>query len=477
VEEAMNTAKMLQKRLAATPKQSLPQVCSEVLGFLTVQKDNGAPFLTGELSRLIAESHRLEGQYDNTHPIVVKNQAEIRQTIEKVTLELQNFIEELKQRETEQQTQISALSQKIHALPSEELNLSELTRLQQIKADIYARLLDKFYQSSVSDVTEIPDFYVMDYAAPPMPPPSGLDRKVLLMCFFFTLFVLFGPMVAVDFLSKTVRTEVELKKLLGVDILESIPRITLKKGASGRSPSNGLSNTLIINEENFAEDYVKELFRLLRTKIMFRLHGSAAARAIVISSLESNVGKSTIASNIAIAMAQQNLKTVLVDGDLRLGTIHHLFNLEKSPGLSEFLNNDRTDKPVPISIHHPGAIPNLSVITSGEYLANAGELVASDRMRSLIRTLTGKYDMVIFDSPPISIVADALTVDALFSHYLLVVRAGRTNVVDLREKIAEHAQLKSKLMGVVLNFASIDRKMHYYKQSKYYFQGQQKTGA
>ncbi len=146
-------------------------------------------------------------------------------------------------------------------------------------------------------------------------------------------------------------------------------------------------------------------------------------------------------------MAQQNLKTVIIDGDLRLGTIHRFFNIDKSPGAWEFLTgDDQTGNNVtPLSIHHLSAIPMLSVISSGENWKNATELIASDRLRSLIKTLAGKNYVVIFDSPPIGIVADALSINRFFSHYLLVIRAAQTNVLDPKGKTRRSppAQLKA----------------------------------
>jgi capsular exopolysaccharide synthesis family protein len=478
VDESMNSARMLQEKLAGTAKQNLPEVCSEILVFLSAQKNNAAPFLATELSRLTEETRRLESAFDNNHPNVLKNQTEINQIIEKVTSELQNFIEDRKQRQTQQQAQIRALSSKIQALPSEELNLAELSRLQQIKADIYTKLLDKYYQASVSDDSDIPDFYVMDYASPPIPPLPKLDPKVLGLCLFIAVMLIFGPMIAVDLASKTVRTEKELKKILNIDILESIPKITLKRRSRKIIAVNGLSDKLIVNGVRFKHNYVNELFRLLRTKILLRFPGGGPEKTIVITSLESNVGKSLIASNIAIAMAQQNLKTVLIDGDLRVGTIHRFFNISRSPGLSEFLATDPAGKDsFSDVILQATTIPNLSAIPCGNPAANASELIASERLRDLITMLIEKHDVVILDAPPIGIVADALSVIGFFSHYLLAIRAGQTRIVDLKEKIAENSQLRSKLMGVVLNFAAIDRKKSYYQQSKYYFKTQPKVST
>ena len=78
------------------------------------------------------------------------------------------------------------------------------------------------------------------------------------------------------------------------------------------------------------------------------------------------------------------------------------------------------------------------------------------------------YDFIVFDSPPIGPATDALTIVDDFAYYLFVVRAGKTNVVDLKKKIEEYPQIKAKLLGLVLNFASIDTRLRYYKYSKYY---------
>jgi polysaccharide biosynthesis transport protein len=295
----------------------------------------------------------------------------------------------------------------------------------------------------------------------------------LSICIMICLMFVLGPIIIYDLITKTVRTEFDLKKILTFPVLECIPPISrpAKEQATfwdGKT-SGQLGKNLIIHEFKPKQEYIKELFRSLRTKMLLRLQANAD-KSILITSLEAGAGKSTITSNIAIALAQQNIKTIIIDSDLRLGTIHQLFNIQKSPGLSEFLASVpyAITKENVMAIVRPTVVPNLSIVPSGRYASNAAELLSSERFRQVKSHLSDKYDVILCDSPPLGVAADAMSISDSFEHFLIVVRAGKTNVVDLKKKITEYSQLSSKLLGIVLNFAAADSKLKYYKYSKYY---------
>ena len=219
----------------------------------------------------------------------------------------------------------------------------------------------------------------------------------------------------------------------------------------------------------FTSDFVNELFRSLRTKIMLGLHESPD-NSLAVTSLDIGAGKSTIAANIAITLAQNGTRTILVDGDMRRGVLHNSFVLPKSPGLSDFLvtREDVSWENVQ-SVVQQTHVPNLLVISSGKNVANASELLMTQRFRTMKEELAGHFEMIIMDFPPLGAVTDAVVVHELFSRYLLVARAGATNIPDLNAKIEEFPPVKKKLLGVVLNEAIVDRKMSYYKHSHYQY--------
>jgi len=143
-------------------------------------------------------------------------------------------------------------------------------------------------------------------------------------------------------------------------------------------------------------------------------------KSLVITSLEKGEGKSTMAANLALSLCQQNQRVLLIDGDLRRGTLHGFFGLEQSPGLSEFLSSgEPNDLPVQGTLIRHTYLPNLYVITSGKANFNSSELLSSPKFAKIKEALSKKFDMIIFDAPPLGAVADAIVVNNLFGDILL----------------------------------------------------------
>ncbi len=240
-----------------------------------------------------------------------------------------------------------------------------------------------------------------------------------------------------------------------------------KKKRSSKSADNELLSDKLITSE-YRYEYIKELFRSLRTKILMGLYNTPD-KSLVVTSLEAKSGKTTIASNIAISIAQQDKKTILIDGDLKRGSVHSLFEMEKAPGFSEFLRGEEMLSAESIySLIHETHVPNLYVIPAGEYVTNSAELLTSKRFELLKQLLSQQFEVIILDTPPLGALTDAVVVHELFFRYIIIVKAGVTNVVDLKKKLREFPMLEKKILGLVLNYAILDKIRDYYKKSKYY---------
>jgi protein-tyrosine kinase len=220
---------------------------------------------------------------------------------------------------------------------------------------------------------------------------------------------------------------------------------------------------------DFSPDFTNELFRSLRTKIMLRLYEQPKKR-IMITSYDMSEGKSLISANLAITMAQQKIPTVLIDGDIRRGVQHNSFVLQKKPGLSSFLfTEEPVTEAVVEELLQKTHIPNLSLISSGPNVPNPSELLGHPKLEQLLDHLGRRFDVIIFDTPPIGVAADAAQVCTQFDATVVIVKAGSTNVVDLRKKIDSFPLLKKNIIGLVLNMALFDRSMKKYKYSSYYY--------
>jgi uncharacterized protein involved in exopolysaccharide biosynthesis len=177
-----------------------------------------------DLNRNLAELRILENTYMATHPLVLEKKAEVERLLQKVFHELQSFIIKLEEEYLQNSFKISNISEKLQSLPNKEMQMAEMQRQQQVAAEIYAAASEKFNQAKVAETIEMADVYIMDYAVPPIPPPVDVV-KIFALCMLLGIFVSFGPMIFFDMVSKTVRTEFELRRMTVMTVFESIPEI------------------------------------------------------------------------------------------------------------------------------------------------------------------------------------------------------------------------------------------------------------
>jgi len=208
---------------------------------------------------------------------------------------------------------------------------------------------------------------------------------------------------------------------------------------------------------NSPKDPVAEQYRTIRTNIQFS-GADQDIKSLILTSSGTAEGKSTTASNLAAVYAQQGLKVLLIDADLRKPTVHYTFRLENHTGLTNVLTRQST---LGQSVQET-EVRDLYVLTSGPIPPNPSELLASHQMEELLKEMKQQFDMVIFDTPPILAVADAQILANQVDASILVVSSGKTEKeAALKAKeLLVHA--KSKLLGAVLNNRKADSGNYYY---------------
>lgn len=201
-------------------------------------------------------------------------------------------------------------------------------------------------------------------------------------------------------------------------------------------------------KSSFAEQY-----RKIRTNIEFSKAGGGL-KAIMVTSSGSNEGKSTTAANLAVVMAQQGRKVLLIDADMRTPSMHYTFHLPNRDGLTTLLTkNSRFE-----DIAQQSGIGNLSILTSGPVPPNPADLLSSSEMAGFVNRFRNLFDVIIIDSPPILDVADAQVLANLCDGILLVVRSGSTEVDDARKAAECLSEAKARILGVVLNDLKVTKK-------------------
>ena len=192
-----------------------------------------------------------------------------------------------------------------------------------------------------------------------------------------------------------------------------------------------------------------EQFRLLKNNILFPEKGTPP-KSIMITSFSPCEGKSFVAANLAISIAQNiDEYVLLLDCDLRSPSIHPMFGLKDGPGLSEYLSEG-----IPLSsLLVKTFLDKLTILTAGEIPANPSELLSSDRMKKLIHEIRSRYSdrYIIFDTPPPHLTSETNAISRQVDGIVIVIQQGKTRKKEVLDLIDIYG--KEKILGVVCNFA------------------------
>jgi capsular exopolysaccharide synthesis family protein len=198
---------------------------------------------------------------------------------------------------------------------------------------------------------------------------------------------------------------------------------------------------------------------MLRTSVTFANLGQKA-QVIVVTSAMPGDGKSTSSANLAMTLAQQGVRTLLVDADLRKGVLHEILGVPREPGLAQLLIGSIPVDEVVIDVPSGKGTEVLHFLPGGAYPPNPAELLGSDLMRDLIAQLRVGYEMVIIDAPPLNLVTDASVLGTVADATILVARAGVTEKRALSHAASQLGHLHARISGVVLNDLDVKRSGH-----------------
>jgi protein-tyrosine kinase len=204
-----------------------------------------------------------------------------------------------------------------------------------------------------------------------------------------------------------------------------------------------------------------EAYRTLRVNIEFMLQGQKF-RNIVITSPSQGEGKSTTAANLAVVSAQSGWRVCLVEADFRRPTLHSAFGLPNHGGLARALTEELPLNTVAV----PTDVPGLEVVVAGDFDPGQADLFSSHRIQQVRQDLESHYDLVIWDTPPVILIADAMNLAAQSDGVILVVRSGAIPSSVLRRAAQQIVQVKGKILGVFLN--GIDLRRTDEEFSRYY---------
>lgn len=207
---------------------------------------------------------------------------------------------------------------------------------------------------------------------------------------------------------------------------------------------------------------ISEAYRSLRTNVQFA-NLDNNMKTILVTSATPGEGKTSTLINLAVAMAQNGQKVMVIDCDMRKPRIHKTLEISNNSGLAEYLMKGDA---ISSFIHKIESL-NIDVMTSGKIPGNPSELLHSNAMKEMVESVKGKYDYVFFDSPPVVPVTDAVVMSSYIEGAILVVESGRAEI-DMVKKAKESLIASGiEILGVVLNKIPMDDPKAY--QSYYYY--------
>lgn len=361
---------------------------------------------------------------------------------------------------------------KLEDLPVKVLELARLERRRKVDEENFIFLIQKLEEIKIQEAGQSKNVRIIDEAIEPLSPVKPKKKLNLMLGVLIGVGLGVGLAFLREYFDNTIKTHEDLERM-GFNILASIPQIQMdryekklerKLEKIGSVEGRKIESRLITHLD--PKSPVSESYRTLRTNLQFS-KVDRSLKTILVTSSGPKEGKSTTAANLAIALAQIGQKIVLVDADLRRPVIHSIFGIKKDEGVTNYLMDTiKYDQ-----ILKPTFNENLFIICSGILPPNPSELLASKSMEQLIEKLYKDFDVIIFDSPPVIAVTDAVILSTKVDGTILVVNSGHTNKDALSRCTTLLESVGTNPLGILLNGVNIEGmygSYYYYYYHHYY---------
>lgn len=425
--------------------------------------------------------------YTPTHPQVVELDAKILSVKQEMIKELEAKLRTMTDRENAIKESIGRFKERYITLPKAALELASLEREVKVNGDLYANLKQKHQEFLIRGAERIEEVSIIEPAVTPGSPKNAPNATINLMLSSL-IGVLLGFVLAFvrESMDTSIGTIEGVEEFLKVPVLGVIPREdrnaieqAMKKVFPETLDSESVELLSRLSPLFDLKGVVAEGYRSLKVNLQFACV-DRTVKSLAFASAGLGEGKTTTVINLAITIAQDGRRVLVVDADLRKPAVHSRLGLKREPGLSDVLVGAAQWQDVVQTapdlmlgklgfdqiLSAPG-VDNLSIITSGHLPPNPSEFFNSQRIVDLIAACEEHYDLVMFDSPPILPVADAVLIGPKVDGVVLVYQVGKIGRTPLQraKTLLENAQ--AHIVGVVLSNVSAEFSPDYH-QYQYY---------
>lgn len=376
------------------------------------------------------------------NPVVQELNNSLRAMKQSIIRAVDNMIVSLNVKRNDAQNREMRAQDRVTAIPTKERQMLSIERQQKIKEALYLFLLNKREENALSQAMADNNARVIDGAEGSNAPISPNRNRILLLGLLVGIALPGAVCLAILFMDTRVHGRKDIEGVISVPYLGEIP---LDKEAM----KDHRKKVMAVKEQG--DDIVSEAFRILRTNMAFLSKKDKPAQVITFTSFNIGAGKTFIARNLSMSLAYMKKRVVMVDLDIRKGTLSRHFG-HYHVGVTNYLS-DNTVKVDDIIQHQEG----FDLIPAGILAPNPAELLMDNRLDELINELRTRYDYIIADNVPVGLIADATIANRIADLTIFVVRAGKLDRRQLPDIEKLYQEKKLKNMALVLNGANPER--------------------
>jgi len=494
ISEGMAEIKMKRIELTAKKKQMETITTDDPLSMpITPLLDNSLiQNLKSQYAQLTQEKVKMAEDHDVNWPAMKELDAKLTDIRVNIQREVDNILKaiELQYQETLEaekgyKSQLADLQEKALDMNLKEIQYNKLFREKENTEKLYSLVLSRTKEADLQKILKANNIRILDRAVKPEAPVKPRVRLNILLGLIIGLMGGIGLAFLLEYMDITIKTQEEVEQELGLTFLGIIPSIgsnaskkshyyslkSFKKRREHRRKGNGKDeNSKDFNKDLFVlenpKSSVAECIRSIRTNILFK-SAERPIRNILITSPAPQEGKTTVGISLAITMAQSGNRTLIVDTDMRRPRVHKAFNIPNTNGISSaILGIDSLNLAIV-----PSGIENLDVLPCGPIPPNPAEILHTKRFAEIVGELSLKYDRIVFDSPPIVAVTDAVILSTICDGVLIVIRPLSTLKSAARQAKKHLTDVNGNIVGVVFNDLDLENRQygyyHYYYSRKH----------
>ena len=446
---------MIVAQIDNTPRDSLDTIPA-------IAGDGALQEISEQIRQAEQEIIALSQKYGTLHPVRIQAQKALDELNQKKELEISNIVKRLRNDLQLAATNRENLNQQLATTKAEAARLNEkyiqydmLKREIDAKKQLYDALVSRIKEQTMTKQIRDVDVYVVEPARTPEAPSNqNLPRNLLIAAVLGCLGGV-GTALLLEYMDNTISLCQDAEEKTGVKAIVSIPYI---------KDDNKAPETIVSHHPGSPE---AENYKIVRTALSLST-SSGFPKSLMVTSLYPGDGKTITCANLAVAIAQAKRAVLLVDCDMRRPTLHKVLKKKSRNGFAEILAGQcdigkavqQTD------------IPNLRFIPAGTIPPNPSDLLAAEGTDRIIKSLTDNFDIVIFDTPPMTSVSDSSVLAAYVEKILFVTRSGVTRYEDLIRTMYQLEEAAAKVVGQVVNAVDMERLRqyhpYYYRYSGYY---------